>query len=182
MNLLIGAEPRKPPMLPTVVVGVITVGVDGSVVRSAKARVPFRARFIGQGVVPGAGNPWTLKCKSPVSLPHAFFAVTVTSIGPMLVGMPVMFPLVGFMDNPWGNELTLKVCGVSPLVLKVMEVGTSVVIVAFVWFGVNLGALQGAFGVNAASMISLSSEGYLGAILRVGEAGRLGAVGRDKPA
>ena len=113
-----------------------------------------------------------------------FVAVIVTSNGPMSVGMPVMFPLLGFMDNPWGSELALKVCGVSPLVLKVMEVGTSVVIVAFVWFGVNLGALQleGAFGVKAASIISLSSEGYLGAILRVGEAGRLGAVGRDKPA
>jgi len=161
-------------MLPTVVVGVITVGVDGSVVRSAKARVPFRARFIAHGVESGAGNPWTLKCKSPVSLPHAFVAVTVTSIGPMLVGMPVMFPLLGFMDNPWGNELALKVCGVSPFVLKVMEVGTSVVIVAFVRCGVNLGALQ------ATSIISLSSEGYLGAILRVGEAGRPRRAGQLK--
>jgi len=119
-------------MLPTVVVGVITVGVDGSVVRSAKARVPFRARFIGQGVEPGAGNPWTLKCKIPVSLPHAFVAVIVTSIGPISVGMPVMFPLLGSMDNPCGRELAVKTCGLSPFVLKVMEVGTSVVIVAFV--------------------------------------------------
>jgi len=119
-------------MLPNVVVGVTTVGVDGSEVRSANARVPFRARFIGQGVVSGAGNPWTLKCKVPVSLPHAFVAVIVTSIGPMSVGMPVMFPLLGFMDNPWGNELTVKVCGVSPLVLKTTEQGISVVKGAFV--------------------------------------------------
>jgi hypothetical protein len=90
-----------------------------------------------------------------------------------------MFPLLGFMDNPWGNELTLKVCGVSPFVLKVMEVGTSVVIVAFVCRGVNFGALQlsGASGVNAASMISFSSESYLAGILRVGESGRPGRVG-----
>ena len=40
-------------MLPTGVVGVITVGVDGRVVRSAKARVPFLARLTGQGVESG---------------------------------------------------------------------------------------------------------------------------------
>ena len=130
--MLIAAVPRKPPMLPAGVVGVITVGVDGRAVRSAKASVPFLARFIGQGVVSGAGNPWTLKCNVAVSLPHAFVAVTVTSSGPMSVGMPVMFPLVGFMDNPCGRELAVKTCGLSPFVLKVMEVGTSVVIVAFV--------------------------------------------------
>ena len=138
MNLLIGAEPRKPPMLPTVVVGVITVGVDGSVVRSAKARVPFRARFIGQGVVPGAGNPWTLKCKSPVSLPHAFVAVTVTSIGPMLVGMPVMFPLVGSMDKPCGRKLAPKLVGLW-FVLSRIEHGTPVDKVMFVFTGVKPG-------------------------------------------
>ena len=181
MILLIEVEVRKPPMLPTGVVGVIAVGVDGRAVRSAKASVPFLARFIGQGVVSGAGNPWTLKCKDPVPLPHAFVAVSVTSIGPMSVGMPVMFPLVVFMDNPWGRELALKVCGMSPLVLKVMEHGTSVVKVAFVCCGVNFGALQlfGVFGVNAASIISLSSTGYFLASLR---AGRPGRTGRVKPA
>src|SRR5215471_5192579 len=98
-------------MLPTGVVGVITVGVDGRAVRSAKASVPFLARFTGQGVVSGAGNPWILKCKDAVPLPLQFVAVTVTSIGPMSVGMPVMFPLVVFMDNPWGRVVELKVCG-----------------------------------------------------------------------
>ena len=43
-----------------------------------------------------------------------------------------MFPLVVFMDNPWGRELALKVCGMSPFVLKKMETGTSVEKVAFV--------------------------------------------------
>jgi len=119
-------------MLPTGVVGVIAVGVDGRVVKSANAMVPFLARFTGQGVVSGDGNPWILKCKVEVPLPQAFVAVTVTSIGPMSVGMPVMFPLVVFMDNPWGRELALKVCGMSPFVLKKMETGTSVDKVAFV--------------------------------------------------
>ena len=50
MNLLIGVVLGKPPMLPTGVVGVIAVGVDGRAVRSAKARVPFLARLTGQGV------------------------------------------------------------------------------------------------------------------------------------
>src|SRR5438552_12271805 len=132
MILLIEVEVRKPPMLLAGVFGVITVGVDGRAVRSAKASVPFRARFIGQGVVSGDGNPWTLKCNVAVSLPHAFVAVTVTSSGPMSVGMPVMFPLVGFMDNPCGRALAVKVIGLSPCVLKMIELETSVVKGAFV--------------------------------------------------
>ena len=46
----------KPPMLPTEVVGVIAVGVDGRVVTSAKATVPFLARLTGQGVESGDAN------------------------------------------------------------------------------------------------------------------------------
>ena len=57
MNLLIGVGPGKPPMVPTEVVGVIAVGVDGRVLRSAKATVPFLARFTAHGVEPGDGNP-----------------------------------------------------------------------------------------------------------------------------
>ena len=54
--------------------------------------------------------------------------------------MPVMVPLVEFMDNPWGRAVELKVCGMSPFVPKMMGVhGTSVVIVAFVCGGVNFG-------------------------------------------
>src|SRR6478672_9356733 len=51
MILLIKVEPRKPAIVPTGVVGVIAVGIDGRVARSAKATVPFRATFTGQGVV-----------------------------------------------------------------------------------------------------------------------------------
>jgi len=51
-------------MLLTRVVGVITVGVAGRAVRSAKATVPFLARFTGQGVESGDGNPEIVKCKT----------------------------------------------------------------------------------------------------------------------
>jgi len=44
-------------MLPTEVVGVITVGVEGRAVRSAKATIPFLARFTGQGVESGGAVP-----------------------------------------------------------------------------------------------------------------------------
>ena len=53
-------------MLPTGVVGVIAVGVDGRAVRSAKATVPFLARFTGQGVELGDGNPLIVRFKVPV--------------------------------------------------------------------------------------------------------------------
>ena len=118
-------------MLPNVVVGVTTVGVDGSEVRSANARVPFRARFIAHGVEPGAGNPWTLKCKFPVSLPHAFVAVSVMVNDPGSVGMPVMFPLVVFIDKPRGRLLELKVSGLW-FVLKIREHGAPAGIVSFI--------------------------------------------------
>jgi hypothetical protein len=48
-------------MLLAWVVGVITVGVDGRVVRSAKALVPFLARFTGQGVESAIGKPEIVK-------------------------------------------------------------------------------------------------------------------------
>jgi len=48
-------------MLPTGVVGVITVGVDGRAVRSAKARFPFLARLTGQGVESGVTKPVTVR-------------------------------------------------------------------------------------------------------------------------
>ena len=57
-------------MLPTGVVGVITVGVDGRAVRSAKATVPFLARFTGQGVESGDTNPLIVRFKVPVPVPH----------------------------------------------------------------------------------------------------------------
>ena len=59
-------------MVPSGVVGVITGGVAGRVVRSAKAQVPFLARFTAQGVLSGDGNPWTVRCKVAVPVPHSF--------------------------------------------------------------------------------------------------------------
>jgi hypothetical protein len=50
-------------MLLAAVVGLITVGVDGSVVRSAKAMVPFLARFTGHGLMSGDGNPLIIRFK-----------------------------------------------------------------------------------------------------------------------
>ena len=70
MNLLIGVVLRKLPMLPTGVVGVIAVGVDGRVVRSAKARVPFLARLTGQGVESGDMNPLIVRFQVPVPVPQ----------------------------------------------------------------------------------------------------------------
>ena len=70
MNLLIGAVLRKLFMLPTGVVGVIAVGVDGRAVRSAKAQVPFLARFTGQGVESGDENPLIVRFKIAVPVPQ----------------------------------------------------------------------------------------------------------------
>ena len=55
-------------MLPTGVVGVIAVGVDGRVVRSVKASVPFRARLTGQGVESGVMSPVTISLHVEVSM------------------------------------------------------------------------------------------------------------------
>ena len=57
-------------MLPTGVVGVIAVGVDGRVVRSANATVPFLARLTGQGVESGAIRPSIVRFKVAESGPH----------------------------------------------------------------------------------------------------------------
>jgi hypothetical protein len=111
MNLLIGVGLGKPLMLLAGVVGVTTVGVDGRVVRSAKATVPFLARFTGQGVESGDGNPSINRFKVAVPLPHRFVAVSVITNPPGSVGMPVMFPLFVFIDKPPGRKLALKLSG-----------------------------------------------------------------------
>ena len=174
MNLLIGAVPGKPPMVPTGVVGVIAVGVDGSVVRSAKATVPFLARFTGHGVESGDGNPSINRFKVAVPLPQWFVAVSVIVKPPGSVGEPVMFPLVVFMDKPAGRKLAPKLSGLW-FVLNRREHGTPVAKVTFVTCGVKFGAQ-----LLSTNIISLLSEGYLGAILRVGGAGRPGRVGQSK--
>ena len=131
MTLLIGVGLGKPPMLPTGVVGVIAVGVDGRVVRSAKATVPFLARFTAQGVESGDGNPLITRFKVAVPVPHWFVAVSVIVNPPGSVGVPVMFPLVVFMDKPWGRKLAPKLSGLW-FVLNEREHGTPVAKVTFV--------------------------------------------------
>jgi hypothetical protein len=126
-------------MLLTGVVGVITVGVDGRAVRSAKALVPFLARFMGHGVDSAIGNPVIVRFKVPVPLPHPFVAVSVIMYCAGLVGVPVMFPLIVFMDKPWGRKLALKLSG-SWFVLNRREHGCPVGKVTFVTVGVNFGA------------------------------------------
>jgi hypothetical protein len=98
-------------MVPTGVVGVIAVGVDGRVLRSAKAMVPFLARFTAHGVEPGDGNPLIVRCKVPVPLPHWLVAVSMIVKLPGSVGTPVMAPLVVFIDKPWGRKFAPKVSG-----------------------------------------------------------------------
>ncbi len=88
-------------MLPTGVVGVIAVGVDGSAVRSAKATVPFLARLTAHGVESGDGNPLIVRFMNPVPVPH-WLSVTVRVMvnDPGSVGVPVMIPLVVLIDKP----------------------------------------------------------------------------------
>ena len=75
-------------MLPAGVVGVITVGVEGRVVTSAKATVPFLARFTGQGVESGDDDPVIVRLKVPVPVPHPFDALSVIVNVPELLGVP----------------------------------------------------------------------------------------------
>jgi hypothetical protein len=110
----------------TGVVGVIAVGVDGRVVRSANATVPFLARLAGQGVESGAIRPSIVRFHVAVSLPHSFVAVSVMVNAPGLVGVPEIVPVLGFRDKPWGRKLASKVCGIVPLVLGVRENGAPV--------------------------------------------------------
>ena len=128
-------------MLPTGVVGVITVGVDGRVVMSAKAIVPFLARFTGQGLESGDIRPSILRFKvAQLGPPHAFLTLSVIVNVPGLVGTPEIVPLLGSMDKPWGRKLALKVFGVWPFVLGVMENGTPVPPDSLILSGVNFGA------------------------------------------
>jgi hypothetical protein len=107
-------------MLPAGVVGVITVGVDGRLVTSAKATVPFLAKFTGQGLESGDIRPSIIRFKVAVPLPHPFVAVSVMVNVPGLVGMPEMVPVLGSIDKPWGRKFALKVCGFVPFVLTVI--------------------------------------------------------------
>jgi hypothetical protein len=124
---LIGVGPGKPLIVPTGVVGVTTVGMDGRVVRSANATIPFLATLTGQGVESGPIRPSITRFNTPWPMPHWFVAVTVIVNAPGLVGMPEMVPVLGSIDKPWGRKFALKVCGILPFVLNVTGVnGTPV--------------------------------------------------------
>jgi hypothetical protein len=100
-------------MLLAVIVGVTAVGVDGSVVRSAKPTVPFLARFTGHGVGPtGVDAPVNAREIVPVSLPKALLAVSWTLYVPALVVVPKIVPFVLFRLKPAGSGLPkLKLVG-----------------------------------------------------------------------
>jgi hypothetical protein len=116
-------------MLPTGVIGVIAVGVDGRAVISAKARVPFLARLTGQGVESGDTNPVTAKYHIAVPAGHpGLVAVSVMVNAPGLVGVPEMVPVLGFIDKPWGRKLAVKVAPLLWFVLGVSENGAPVAI------------------------------------------------------
>ncbi len=106
--------------------------------RSANATVPFLARFTGQGVVLGPIRPSIIRFNVPVPLPHWFVAVSVTVNVPGLVGIPETVPVFGSIDKPRGSQLALKLVGLW-FVLGVMENGTPVPPVAFVFCGVKFG-------------------------------------------
>ena len=101
----------KPLMLLREVVGVITVGVAGRAVRSAKATIPFLARFTGQGVESGDIDPVIVRFKVPLPVPEALLAVSWMVNVPELVGVPEMFPVLVFRDKPWGSALEPKLVG-----------------------------------------------------------------------
>ena len=107
-------------MLPAVVVGVTTVGVDGRVVTSAKATIPFLARFTGHGVEAGDIDPVIVRLTVPLPVPFAFDAVIEIVNVPGLVGMPEMVPVLASRDKPWGSVLEVKLVGLW-LVLGVKE-------------------------------------------------------------
>jgi hypothetical protein len=112
-------------MPPTGVVGDIAVGVDGRVVRFAKARVPFLARLTGQGVEPGDGIPVIVSCTVTVPVPQLFVAVSVHVNVPGLVGVPEISPVFGFTTKPWGSMSGPKLVGLW-FVLGVYENGIPV--------------------------------------------------------
>jgi hypothetical protein len=111
-------------------------------VTSAKAMVPFLARFTGQGLESGDIRPPIVRFKVPMSLPHAFVTLSVIVNVPGLVGMPEMVPVLVSIDRPCGRKLAVNVCGFVPFVLNVMggEIGAPVPPDALVMLGVNFGS------------------------------------------
>jgi len=115
-------------MLPTGVVGVIAVGADGRAVRSANARVPFRARLTGQGVESGVISPLTVRVHVEVSMAQ-LGAVTLSRMlkTPGLVGMPEISPVLAFIDKPWGRKFADTVPGWFVTGVKEKKVSVGIV-------------------------------------------------------
>ena len=91
---------------------VMSAGLDERAVRSAKATVPFLARFTGQGVVSANGNPVIVRFKVPVpSGGHPFEQVSVIDHCPGSVGVPETLPLVVLIAKPGGKKLAPKLVG-----------------------------------------------------------------------
>jgi hypothetical protein len=128
---LIAVGTGKPLILLANVVGVITVGIDGRVVRSANATVPFLARFTGQAFESGCAHPVIISFKVAVPEPHAYEQVRVAVNVPGLLGAPEIFPVAVFRDKPWGSQVTPKLVGFW-FVLGVSENGTPVLRDAFI--------------------------------------------------
>ena len=78
-------------------------GFEGRALRSAKATVPFLARFTGQGVAACSGAPVIVRTKVWVSEPAAFLAVIWILYFPDLVGVPEITPVVVFLVKPAGS-------------------------------------------------------------------------------
>jgi hypothetical protein len=89
---------------------VVIAGLDGRAVRSAKAIVPFLARFTGHGVELGDGNPVIVrfKVKGLPGWPQASNAVTMMVNVPGLIGTPDIIPVLELIVKPWGSQFALK--------------------------------------------------------------------------
>ena len=82
-------------------------GFEGSALRSAKATVPFLARFTGHGVDAASAAPVIDKAKVWVSKPEALLAVIWILNFPDLVGIPEITPVVVFTTKPAGSGVAL---------------------------------------------------------------------------
>jgi hypothetical protein len=90
----------------------VEVGLGGRAVRSAKATVPFLARFTGHGVESANGNPVIVTFQVMVSSGgHPFEQVIMIVACPGEVGVPKMLPLLVLIDKPGGRKFALKLVG-----------------------------------------------------------------------
>ena len=79
-------------------------GFEGSTLRSAKATVPFLARFTGHGVAAASAAPVIVIGKVPLPVPEPLVAVRLRLYVPLLDGVPEITPVVGLRLRPAGSE------------------------------------------------------------------------------